>query len=219
MNLHLVSAFGKIFRNGHDVVHVKVSSSVLATIDDGLIVDVLHHFLVFIIDRDAALEFGLELLAFAAISRYRFGVVVFQLAIDDCLLTGFKRSIRELCKLQAFDYVPAFRGRAIHFRQRDVPFKDLEIDFDELKRRKDSEFEKLDHVIRFAQTANCRQLAVLNYFGDPEADRCGNCDRCGPARFNADGSARSTSMELDEQHQIVHEALAELPEEYRDVFQ
>ncbi|WP_417748483.1 RecQ family ATP-dependent DNA helicase [Rosistilla oblonga] len=88
------------------------------------------------------------------------------------------RTLRELSRLRDFDYVPPFRGRAIHFRKRDVPFNDLKIDFVELERRKRAEYEKLDHVIRFAQTPNCRQLAVLNYFGDPAADVCGNCDRC-----------------------------------------
>ncbi len=90
------------------------------------------------------------------------------------------RSLRELSRLKAFDYIPPFRGRAVHLRQRDVPFEALEIDFAEMERRKAAEYEKLNAVIRMAQSTACRQLSILKYFGDPEAEACGNCDRCGP---------------------------------------
>lgn len=88
------------------------------------------------------------------------------------------RTLRELKKLKAFDYVPPFRGRAIHISRRDVPFNELEIDFDELERRKKSEYEKLEAVIAFARTAMCRQRVILNYFGDDSKESCGTCDRC-----------------------------------------
>ena len=91
------------------------------------------------------------------------------------------RTLRELVRLNAFDYVPPFRGRAVHFLRRDVPFKSLEIDFDELARRKALEFEKLEAVIGFARSSGCRQRVILEYFGDPNASVCGLCDRCGNA--------------------------------------
>ena len=90
------------------------------------------------------------------------------------------RTLRELSRLQAFDYVPPFRGRAVHFLRRDVPFDKLEIDFEELQRRKAAEYEKLEAVIGFARNGRCRQLAILDYFGDPEAQKCGRCDLCDP---------------------------------------
>jgi ATP-dependent DNA helicase RecQ len=90
------------------------------------------------------------------------------------------RTLRELSKLRAFDYVPPFRGRAVHITQRDVPFDAIEIDFEELARRKAAEFEKLEAVIEFARTPRCRQRAVLEYFGDPNVRDCRMCDRCDP---------------------------------------
>lgn len=90
------------------------------------------------------------------------------------------RTLRELVRLKQFDYVPPFRGRAVHFTQRDIPFSQLEIDFDELARRKAAEYEKLEAVIEFARTARCRQRAVLDYFGDPNVNDCSRCDRCDP---------------------------------------
>ncbi len=90
------------------------------------------------------------------------------------------RTLRELNRLKAFDYVPPFRGRAVHFTQRDVPFDELKIDFEELGQRKQAEYDKLEAVIEFARTPRCRQRSVLEYFGDPNVRDCGMCDRCDP---------------------------------------
>ncbi len=99
------------------------------------------------------------------------------------------RTLRELKKLKAFDYIPPFRGRAVHIVQRDVPFEMLEIDFAELERRKQAEYDKLEAVIDFARTSGCRQRVILNYFGETGGANCGTCDRCKPA----DGSVGRAS--------------------------
>lgn len=90
------------------------------------------------------------------------------------------RTLRELRRLKGFDYVPPFRGRAVHLVERDIPFDSLEIDFEELERRRQAEHAKLDAVIGFARSNGCRQRVILDYFGDPESKNCGNCDRCNP---------------------------------------
>ncbi len=101
------------------------------------------------------------------------------------------RVLRELQRLKAFDYVPPFRGRAVHILERDVSFDALEIDFDELARRKAAEYEKLESVIAFARAAGCRQRVILDYFGDPNRGDCGNCDRCQVSGAAGAGSAAS----------------------------
>ena len=97
--------------------------------------------------------------------------------------------IRELTKLEPISYVPSFRGKAIHMRCRDKGFRELDIDFAELDRRKKAELDKLQSVIRLAQTRRCRQLEILEYFGDSDRRRCGSCDNCAkkpkPNRGNA----------------------------------
>jgi ATP-dependent DNA helicase RecQ len=105
--------------------------------------------------------------------------------------TGLDRTrltnvLRELRSLKAFDYVPPFRGRAIHLRDRETKFDDLQIDFDELDRRKAAEMEKLESVISFARTGSCRQSVILRYFGEINPTDCGSCDRC-------DDSAQASS--------------------------
>lgn len=90
------------------------------------------------------------------------------------------RALRELVKLADVDYVPPFRGRAIRVLTRGTPFEKLEIDFAELDRRKQAEMAKLECVISYATTRGCRQLEILEYFGDPDRKACGGCDYCSP---------------------------------------
>ncbi len=89
------------------------------------------------------------------------------------------RALRELRKLESFDYVPPFRGRAIHVLDRQRPFHQFNIDFATLEKRKANEFEKLECVIRYANTHRCRQQEILDYFGDPHPQPCQACDNCG----------------------------------------
>lgn len=89
------------------------------------------------------------------------------------------RALRVLSKLDALDYVPPFRGRAIHIKRRGVAFKDLNIDFANLAKRKDAEMDRVNSVVTYAQSPLCRQTTILKYFGDDSADDCTRCDRCG----------------------------------------
>ncbi len=90
------------------------------------------------------------------------------------------RALRELCnKLSEVDYVPPFRGRAVHFVRREVPFDQLGIDFEALDKRKQAEYDRLNQVVSYAQSPLCRQATIMHYFGDTSAENCGQCDRCG----------------------------------------
>jgi ATP-dependent DNA helicase RecQ len=89
-------------------------------------------------------------------------------------------ALRKLAELEALEYVPPFRGRAIHLARQDQPFEELEIDFDTLARRRQLDFDKLDCMVNYAETRGCRQLAMMQYFGDQSASPCGKCDNCHP---------------------------------------
>jgi ATP-dependent DNA helicase RecQ len=88
------------------------------------------------------------------------------------------RTLTELNELGAFQYIPPFRGRAIHMQERSLPFHKLSIDFEQLSRRKAYEYEKLDWMCRFAVSDCCRQQEILHYFGQKPGDVCGQCDNC-----------------------------------------
>jgi ATP-dependent DNA helicase RecQ len=112
------------------------------------------------------------------------------------------RALRELRKLPGFDYVPPFRGRAVHVVDRHRPFDTLEIDFATLEKRKANEYDKLERMIGYAEARDCRQLRILDYFGDPNARDCGACDNCGPAPPVAEPTA-SVSAPADQEEAVL----------------
>ncbi len=117
--------------------------------------------------------------------------------------TAVNQALRELSKLKAFDYVPPFRGRATHMLEREKPFDQLGIDFAELDRRKGMEYEKLERVIGYARTRKCRQVEILDYFGDLGKARCGNCDNCRPVLSKPSAKKQSKgSQEISDAAQL-----------------
>jgi len=116
------------------------------------------------------------------------------LALDHSVVA---RALRELTTLDAFDYVPPFRGRAVHVLRRHRPFGQLEIDFNPLESRQEAEYEKLNQVINFARSSRCRQLEILLYFGQHSTKVCGQCDNC-QARHNESFSEDSVQVESDD---------------------
>ena len=107
-------------------------------------------------------------------------------------LQAVRKSLGELNKLEAFNYVPPFRGRAIHFSRRDVPFDELEIDFDTMEKRKQFDYDKLDRMVSYATTNGCRQANILVYFGDDSATSCNHCDNC-------DGTSKKDAKQISVQ--------------------
>lgn len=108
--------------------------------------------------------------------------------------TAVNRAIKKLVELPMVDYVPPFRGRAVHVIDRKRRFSELEIDFAELARRQQAEHEKLESVIRFATSRRCRQLEILEYFGDADRRRCGSCDNCQGDKSRSLGPAATESF-------------------------
>jgi len=95
--------------------------------------------------------------------------------LDQASLT---HALRELDKLGSVTYVPPFRGRAIRMINRDLPFEELAIDFESVERLRATELEKLSLVMSFATSHECRQQAILDYFGDTARGPCRHCDNC-----------------------------------------
>jgi ATP-dependent DNA helicase RecQ len=98
-------------------------------------------------------------------------------------------ALHELSETKWFTYVPPFRGRAIRMLRRDVPFDELGIDVEALKKRKDAEYDKLNRVVRFALSGGCRQQEILRYFGEGDAAECEHCDNCSKRTGKADRRA------------------------------
>lgn len=53
------------------------------------------------------------------------------------------------------------------------------------ERRRQYASSRIEMMRRYAETPSCRRELLLNYFGDPYAGPCGNCDRCETAEASA----------------------------------
>ncbi len=131
------------------------------------------------------------LLGLEGIVNRRFGETVYfnpegfagTLGLDRTALT---RALRNLADDLPIDYVPPFRGNATRVIDRDRRPRDLEIDFPALEVRKRREYDKLERMVRYAQSGECRRGVILGYFGDKSEIHCGHCDNC-------EGSGPSTT--------------------------
>jgi ATP-dependent DNA helicase RecQ len=130
-------------------------------------------------------------------------------------MTAFNRAVKELSRLQSFDYCPPFRGRAIHMLERKTAFSKLQIDWKELDDRKAEEYERLEDMLRYARTSKCRQRYILDYFGDPTGGMCGICDRCGGIPDSVDIDPQAVATEEN----ATTGAVSKTAEKYADILE
>ena len=87
--------------------------------------------------------------------------------------------------IDRFD-IPGKRVRGTRVLQPEVRGHQLKLDAAKLREKERRDRAKLKMMIDFAYARECRQQAILRYFGEPDPARCGNCDICletaGPAR-------------------------------------
>ncbi|WP_435016335.1 RecQ family ATP-dependent DNA helicase [Tundrisphaera sp. TA3] len=156
----------------------------------------------------------LALRGIEGIVNRRFGEAVYfnpdefagKLGIERSALT---RAIKNLAADLPIDYVPPFRGNAVRVNDRNKRSRDLVIDFKALDQRKKREYDKLERMLRYAQTNACRRAYILGYFGDAEASTCGSCDNCGTSGDD-DHPDVPTSRQIDTEsgREIILKALS-----------
>ena len=126
----------------------------------------------------------------------RFGEAVYfqpddfaaKLGLDRPALT---RALKNLAGELPIDYVPPFRGNAVRVNDRSKRPRDLVIDFKALEKRKQREYDKLERMIKYAQSSKCRRSYILGYFGDHGVSECGRCDNCGPGEGRSQAPTRA----------------------------
>ncbi len=80
-----------------------------------------------------------------------------------------------------------------------------EIDFDELRRKREFELERLEEVIAYTRTRECRQAFLVSYFGENTDNwKCENCDRCNLSRGKPLPERELTEQEEDAVRAILH---------------
>ncbi|MCK4388715.1 MAG: RecQ family ATP-dependent DNA helicase [Desulfobacterales bacterium] len=93
-------------------------------------------------------------------------------------LDALRRTFSEMVDRGEATYIPPFRGRGLRIIQRVKP-GELTIDFQALQVRKAYELEKLDQVMAYASTQQCRRAFLLHYFGEGlKGGSCNSCDVC-----------------------------------------
>src|SRR5881394_187349 len=97
--------------------------------------------------------------------------------------------------------IPGKRVRGTRVLQPEVRGHQLKLDATKLREKERRDRAKLKMIIDFAYARECRQQAILRYFGETDPPRCGNCDIC----LETAGPARSPT---EEEALIVRKALS-----------
>lgn len=79
--------------------------------------------------------------------------------------------------IERFD-VPGKRMRGTRLKRPDVFARSLEIDEAALEEKERRDRDKLKSMVELCYARVCRQQWILGYFGEDDADACGNCDIC-----------------------------------------
>lgn len=107
-------------------------------------------------------------------------------------LEQIKRVLRAL-NGECIEWIPPFSGRTTELLQMEK--EKLDIDFEAVRKKREYELDKLDEVINYTNSKECRQSFIISYFGEENGDwKCNNCDLCGASEHT---SLREPS--LDEQ--------------------
>ncbi|MEP2777563.1 MAG: ATP-dependent DNA helicase RecQ [Luteolibacter sp.] len=103
--------------------------------------------------------------------------------------------------IERFD-VQGKRMRGTRLLKPDLLARDLALDEEAMEKKDSRDREKLKAMVEMCYARTCRQQWILEYFGEPEAKTCGNCDIC------RDRSAGDYRKPTAEEAMMVKKALA-----------
>jgi ATP-dependent DNA helicase RecQ len=87
--------------------------------------------------------------------------------------------LKKLDDLGIIRYLPQKKTPVIIFTEERLDIKDLRLSREHYKDRKDRYTRRINEVIRYAsENKKCRSVFLLEYFGEKNATRCGQCDVC-----------------------------------------
>lgn len=102
--------------------------------------------------------------------------------------------------IERFD-IPGKRMRGTRLKRPQISAAGLELDERALEEKDSRDREKLKAMVEMCYARACRQQWILEYFGEEEAETCGNCDIC----RDDDGDDRAAT---EEEHLVVRKALS-----------
>ncbi|MBU8891802.1 MAG: RecQ family ATP-dependent DNA helicase [Bacteroidales bacterium] len=87
--------------------------------------------------------------------------------------------LNNLNSLGILNYIPQKKNPFILFTEERLEDKSLHISKENYEFRKKRYIERIESILHYASSGNkCRSQILLNYFGEKNPDRCGQCDVC-----------------------------------------
>ncbi|MFO8087834.1 MAG: ATP-dependent DNA helicase RecQ [Bacteroidales bacterium] len=87
--------------------------------------------------------------------------------------------LQRLQQMDVLDYIPRSEQPHLVFLSPRLDIRDLDISKEHYKDRKEAARKRLDTVKDYiTSTTRCRSQMLLEYFGEKDAPRCGQCDVC-----------------------------------------
>lgn len=145
----------------------------------------------FLVNRDDLYRFQVANIAFdifiKLLLRSYEGLFSNYVSIDEALLA--KRSgttvdnifkyLNKLASAKILHYIPRKTNPVVVYTEERLDEKNLHISYEAYNQRRDRYVGKLDAMVKYASQHNkCRSQVLLNYFGEKDAYRCGQCDVC-----------------------------------------
>ena len=104
--------------------------------------------------------------------------------------------------IERFD-IAGQRMKGTRLLRPDVLARDLDLDKEALEQKERRDRQKLDAMVQLCYGRQCRQQAILEYFGEDDADTCGTCDVC-----NSEFGGERRAAKGDDETLIVRKALS-----------
>jgi len=145
----------------------------------------------FVLQRDDLYKFQVANLSFDAfiklLLRSYTGIFTEFVGIDELSLA--KRAgvdvkviyqyLNKLNNLRVIKYIPLKKTPLVIYLEERLDEKSLRISKENYKNRKGSYVERLNAVLNYAlKTNKCRSQVLLEYFGEKNSEKCGECDIC-----------------------------------------
>jgi ATP-dependent DNA helicase RecQ len=93
--------------------------------------------------------------------------------------SAFSQAIRIFSSAGILHFFPPASAKGIMFALERMNFKNVPMNFEKLDLRRELAYKKLDLVIQYSETTQCKRNFILGYFGETDISGvCGKCDSC-----------------------------------------
>jgi ATP-dependent DNA helicase RecQ len=93
-------------------------------------------------------------------------------------ISNVRESLKKLHQFGITEYHPSKESAQILFQQERIQADELQINYPHYLARKKEYSHRIDYMIKFIQSRECRSIIISDYFGDTQQKTCGICDRC-----------------------------------------